>query len=722
MLSLAMTCNILSNWCPVLTEAGWVLVVTAMITVLCWMRDISALARLSSVSVACCVGAITVVVIDAVLHDGGAAVAPKDKGAASSTSDKGVVMFRPPASSISHTVLYAFGAQAGFELFDAKDSDNIISRARSSSVRNNPYISEVKQSTAKSSVARGGARTRRSTTRPGPRNVAEAQARASSTHTLYQIVMAERPKIQAGADDVGLLDVTANRNDLVTMGARDDAERQGHRAGRVQGKEALEFVEEMRPWMKFRSCGFGQTCIIEESGKVVAIQTEWDDVEPLPLVVEASAAGRGSSPKTAGQRALDPTLSVKARTAKALIGDSVKLFGRITGTGASAAAAADSADELHWAVVEEEIHVCPSTGGVSYFWEPPGSQVFMPGSAVGAGSEETRVCEVRFAVAWDVDSARRHRHAAGRPARVTKWRYVRKADPHMTAAECERLQQPGAVIQPGRPGAEEDDPDVVISRFAEASWGRRRRGGTASLSRRMILEPVSESRARGVWHREPTDRVEKVAGGCLLTRLSEYAMYYRPDEVVHGLGLDASETCTEQLAYAKGAASTWFHVKEKRDRFGDTPPTTAAESAGGDQASTAATVSHLDPYRYLYEVARLERLSGVAWFASAVDWIVMPTNAIFFAFCFVMMVPALQASMAEPQGMPSAVSTAGWSTAIIYAVMGVCGYWTYGSRVEGMIYGSMSHDYVNEFNHARSMSVRGMVVSAMVFVSVLVLG
>lgn len=72
MLTLASTLNILFNWCPLLTETAWVFLVTAVLTVLCWLRDISVLARISFIAVASCFVVIVVIFLDTLVSTPGA--------------------------------------------------------------------------------------------------------------------------------------------------------------------------------------------------------------------------------------------------------------------------------------------------------------------------------------------------------------------------------------------------------------------------------------------------------------------------------------------------------------------------------------------------------------------------------------------------------------------------------------------------------------------------
>ncbi|CAD7954049.1 unnamed protein product [Amoebophrya sp. A25] len=112
--------------------------------------------------------------------------------------------------------------------------------------------------------------------------------------------------------------------------------------------------------------------------------------------------------------------------------------------------------------------------------------------------------------------------------------------------------------------------------------------------------------------------------------------------------------------------------------------------------------------------------TGWSAFTTALSWMVTQTNRVFFSFTFVMMIPALYTSMAQPEKIYSSVYVSSCTIMFIYLVVGLCGYITYGRNTGGSIIESMRHEYHNEVNLKPAASWMGIVVALMIIVNVFI--
>lgn len=129
--------------------------------------------------------------------------------------------------------------------------------------------------------------------------------------------------------------------------------------------------------------------------------------------------------------------------------------------------------------------------------------------------------------------------------------------------------------------------------------------------------------------------------------------------------IDESYGCREE------SSGTMFVFEDKSFNDGRAPTDemcrnfrrSSEESSKGSFYKLTDLPTEIDNLTFSFPVDK--ELGTWDAFVKSVGWIIVPTNTIFFAFTFVMMIPALQASMVQPSGMPKAITAACWTTFVM---------------------------------------------------------
>ncbi|CAD7937091.1 unnamed protein product [Amoebophrya sp. A120] len=195
MLLLAMNFVILFDYIPALTKNGWIVTVALILTFLCWLRDVSVLARVSFVAWLSCIVVILVVALNSILNP-------------AKTGDDAMVAFNGPAYTESASLLKLFAGPQQGEVNDYFGRTGLTEVGTDSArgVSENPDISSGRK-----------------------------------LQTVSQD--ANQP---AGGKFV--LDMKAQPFDV--------------------NNEYLDFPK----WAPYRSCEYGQSCLLTDSGKVELVK------------------------------------------------------------------------------------------------------------------------------------------------------------------------------------------------------------------------------------------------------------------------------------------------------------------------------------------------------------------------------------------------------------------------------------------------------------------